>query len=98
MQPSDKKDIKYQRGLIDRLTFKILELFKQRTDAAMNIAKIKAEKETSIRDIEREKQLLDEAALYAKRIGLPEEDAISLVKELIRLTVKLEEKTSKTGK
>ncbi|MEM2907548.1 MAG: chorismate synthase, partial [Candidatus Odinarchaeota archaeon] len=98
VQPSDKKDIKYQRGLIDRLTFKILELFKQRTDAAMNIAKIKAEKETSIRDIEREKQLLDEAALYAKRIGLPEEDAISLVKELIRLTVKLEEKTSKTGK
>ncbi|WEU41106.1 MAG: chorismate mutase [Candidatus Odinarchaeum yellowstonii] len=81
--------------MIEEITFKILELFKQRLDAAEIIAKIKSERDKSIRDVERERALISKAISYAEKIGLPKEYADSLVKELIRLTVKLEEETVK---
>ncbi len=92
---SDKKDLKYQRNMIQEFTLRILELFKRRLDAAEVLAKIKAERHTELRDIERENTLISEAVAYAKRIGLPEEYAASLVRELIKLTVKFEEETVK---
>ncbi len=93
--PADKKDLQYQRNLVEELTFRILELFKQRLEAAEVIAQIKSERKMSVKDVERESSLINKAVSYAKRIGLPEEYATSLVKELIKLTVKLEEDSVK---
>lgn len=92
LMAADKADLKHQRKIIDKTTLKILELLKQRMDAAEAIAKIKIRDKTSIRDPLREKELLDLCARYAKTINLPEDVATKVISRIMEETAKLEDK------
>jgi aspartate aminotransferase len=89
-------DIEKLRDNIDRITFDILKLLKERNDTAKKIGQIKNNLGLGITNEERENQLRDKVISLCKEIGLDEKTGLIALNFLLNESVKLQSTNKQT--
>jgi chorismate mutase/prephenate dehydrogenase len=74
------------RGALDRLDHQLLELLVRRMDIVADIAARKREHRVRIRDLARERRVLDDRCARAEELGLPTESIESVWRQLMLMS------------
>lgn len=83
------------RRLIDLIDKDILELIAKRMITAEEVAKYKKEREIEIFQPEREKEILEQKKILAKKLGISDKFAEKILLLLINESKRIQEKISK---
>ncbi|HYB93185.1 MAG TPA: prephenate dehydratase [archaeon] len=94
---SSKNKIDALRKKIDQIDIEISKLLKKRAEIAKNAGKIKKLHSIPIRDLEREKAVLNRMSDEAKKLGLESEDVKAVYKEIMALCRRLEGEETKVA-
>jgi aspartate aminotransferase len=89
-------DINKLRDQIDRITFEILRLLKERNDVAKEIGNLKNNLGIGVTNEERENQLRARVVLLCKEIGLDEKAAMIMLNFLLNESVKIQSSNKHT--
>ena len=89
-------DINNLRDKIDKITFDILKLLKERNDIAKEIGNLKTNLGKGITDEERESQLRARVLSLCKEIGLDEKTAMIMLNFLLNESVKIQSSNKQT--
>jgi aspartate aminotransferase len=89
-------DINNLRDKIDKITFDILRLFKERNDIAKEIGNLKNNLKMNITNEERENQLRVKVLSLCKEIGLEEKMAMNMLNLLLNESVKIQSSEKQT--
>ena len=89
-------DINKLRDKIDRITFDILKLLKERNDVAKEIGDLKNNLGIGVTNEERENHLRTRAVLLCKEIGLDEKAAMIMLNFLLNESVKIQSSNKNT--
>lgn len=89
-------DINNLRDKIDKVTFDILKLLKERNDIAKEIGNLKTNLGKGVTDEERENQLRSRVLSLCKEIGLDEKTAMTMLNFLLNESVKIQSSNKQT--
>ena len=89
-------DINNLRDKIDKITFDILKLIKERNDVAKEIGNLKTNLGKGVTDEERENQLRARVLSLCKEIGLDEKTAMTMLNFLLNESVKIQSSDKQT--
>jgi aspartate aminotransferase len=89
-------DINNLRDKIDKVTFDILKLLKERNDIAKEIGNLKTNLGKGVTDEERENQLRSRVLSLCKEIGLDEKTAMTMLNFLLNESVKVQSSNKQT--
>jgi aspartate aminotransferase len=89
-------DINNLRDKIDKVTFDILKLLKERNDIAKEIGNLKINLGKGVTDEERENQLRSRVLSLCKEIGLDEKTAMIMLNFLLNESVKVQSSNKQT--
>jgi aspartate aminotransferase len=89
-------DISNLRDRIDKITFDILKLIKERNDTAKEIGNLKNNLGIGITDEERENQLRARVLMLCKEIGLDEKTAMTMLNFLLNESIKIQSSNKQT--
>src|SRR5574337_1326717 len=89
-------DINKLRDKIDRITFDILKLIKERNDVAKEIGDLKNHLGIGVTNEERENQLRARVVTLCKEIGLEEKAAMIMLNFLLNESVKIQSENKQT--
>jgi aspartate aminotransferase len=89
-------DINNLRDKIDKITFDILKLLKERNDVAKEIGNLKNNLGMGVTDEERENQLRVRVLTLCKEIGLDEKTAMIMLNFLLNESVKIQSSNKQT--
>lgn len=89
-------DINNLRDKIDKITFDILKLLKERNDIAKEIGNLKINLGKGVTDEERENQLRARVLSLCKEIGLDEKTAMIMLNFLLNESVKIQSSNKQT--
>ena len=89
-------DINNLRDKIDKVTFDILKLLKERNDIAKEIGNLKINLGKGVTDEERENQLRSRVLSLCKEIGLDEKTAMTMLNFLLNESVKVQSSNKQT--
>lgn len=89
-------DINNLRDKIDKITFDILKLLKERNDIAKEIGNLKTNLGIGITNEERENQLRSRVLTLCKEIGLDEKTAMTMLNFLLNESVKVQSSNKQT--
>ena len=89
-------DINNLRDKIDKITFDILKLIKERNDIAKEIGNLKTNLGKGVTDEERENQLRARVLSLCKEIGLDEKTAMTMLNFLLNESVKIQSSDKQT--
>jgi len=89
-------DINNLRDKIDKITFDILKLLKERNDIAKEIGNLKINLGKGVTDEERENQLRARVLFLCKEIGLDEKTAMIMLNFLLNESVKIQSSNKQT--
>jgi aspartate aminotransferase len=89
-------DINNLRDKIDKITFEIIKLLKERNDIAKEIGNLKTNLGKGITDEERENQLRARVLSLCKEIGLDEKTAMIMLNFLLNESVKIQSSDKQT--
>ncbi|MBS7627050.1 chorismate mutase [Candidatus Bathyarchaeota archaeon] len=85
------------RKSIDKIDNRILTMLKKRVELARKISRIKAKKNLPIRDIVREREVVERAVTWARKDGLNQKLTSDIFKTIIELCVEAEKKQKGRG-
>jgi chorismate mutase len=85
------------RKRIDKIDNRILTMLRERVELAREISKVKAEKNLPIRDVVRERGVIERAVTWAREEGLNQKIAGDIFKAIIELCIEVEEKHERRG-
>ncbi|MDC8452229.1 MAG: aminotransferase class I/II-fold pyridoxal phosphate-dependent enzyme [Candidatus Nitrosotalea sp.] len=89
-------DINKLRDKIDKITFDILKLLKERNDIAKEIGNLKSNLGIGVTNEERENQLRANVLTLCKEIGLEEKTAMTMLNFLLNESVKIQSENKQT--
>ena len=89
-------DINNLREKIDKITFDILKLLKERNDIAKEIGNLKTNLGKGVTDEERENQLRARVLTLCKEIGLDEKTAMTMLNFLLNESIKIQSSNKQT--
>jgi aspartate aminotransferase len=89
-------DINKLRDKIDKITFDILRLLKERNDSAKEIGNLKSNLGIGVTNEERENQLRASVTTLCKEIGLDEKTAMTMLNFLLNESVKIQSEGKQT--
>ena len=89
-------DINNLRDKIDKITFDILKLIKERNDVAKEIGNLKSNLGIGVTNEERENQLRARVLVLCKEIGLDEKTAMIMLNFLLNESVKIQSENKQT--
>lgn len=89
-------DINKLRDKIDKITFDILKLLKERNDIAKAIGNLKSNLGIGVTNEERENQLRANVLTLCKEIGLEEKTAMTMLNFLLNESVKIQSENKQT--
>ncbi len=89
-------DINKLRDKIDKITFDILKLLKERNDIAKEIGNLKSNLGIGVTNEERENQLRASVLTLCKEIGLDEKTAMTMLNFLLNESVKIQSENKQT--
>jgi aspartate aminotransferase len=89
-------DINTLRDKIDKITFDILKLLKERNDVAKEIGNLKSNLGIGVTNEERENQLRARVLTLCKEIGLDEKTALTMLNFLLNESVKIQSSNKQT--
>ncbi|HVZ62914.1 MAG TPA: aminotransferase class I/II-fold pyridoxal phosphate-dependent enzyme [Candidatus Nitrosotalea sp.] len=89
-------DINKLRDKIDKITFDILKLLKERNDIAKEIGDLKSNLGIGVTNEERENQLRASVLTLCKEIGLEEKTAMTMLNFLLNESVKIQSENKQT--
>lgn len=88
METTTPTTLKDARARIDEINERVIELLAERQAIVDDLCKIKADTGKSVRDPEREAELLDHVRLVAEEAGLPPDLAEALFEEILAHSVR----------
>lgn len=83
---SDQEPLKDLRGALDRVDHQLLELLVRRMGIVGDIAASKRERRAQIRDLERERRILEDRCTRAEQLGLPGDSIESVWRQLMLMS------------
>ncbi len=89
-------DIDKLRDKIDKITFDMIRLLKQRNDIAKEIGGLKTNLGLGVTNEERENQLRTKVLLLCKEIGLDEKTALTFLNVLLNESIKIQSTNKST--
>jgi len=88
METTSSTTLKGARARIDEINERVIELLAERQSIVDELCEIKADTGQSVRDPEREAELLDHVRLVAEEAGLPPDLAEALFEEILAHSVR----------